>query len=79
MTSLLHQENKLSTFERDMKAFMRALEETVLPKPKLLEVGRNYSSSHVPPKAKAPSKDAIHSMVRRVNRTEFSFIGSSWR
>ena len=32
------QENKLSTFEKDMKAFTRALDQAVLPKPKLLEV-----------------------------------------
>lgn len=34
-----HQENKLSTFEKDMKAFTRALDQALLPKPKLLEVG----------------------------------------
>lgn len=33
-----HQENKLSTFDKDMKAFTRALDQAVLPKPKLLEV-----------------------------------------
>lgn len=36
---LPHQENKLSTFDKDMKAFTRALDQALLPKPKLLEVG----------------------------------------
>ncbi|CAM9455845.1 unnamed protein product [Pylaiella littoralis] len=40
----LLKENKLSTFEKDMKAFTRALDQALLPKPKLLEL---YGSSRL--------------------------------